>query len=90
MFEKIQKNYSALGMKVSSYCGAYKSYGWNKFRTAEKKCLSKITTNEQAQGILEYGIIIALVSLAVLTGIGGLKNAIQEKLAEATNKIKGQ
>lgn len=87
MLGKIQKKYSVLGMKISSFCGAYKAYGWNKFKNTEKVCLNKITTNEQAQGILEYGIIIALVSLAVLGGIGGLKNAILNQLSNATQKI---
>ena len=56
-----------------------------------KKTMQKadvhVRGEEKAQGIMEYGLILALVGLALLGGITGLKNSIQKQLQSATNSI---
>ena len=71
-------------------------YGYSCFQTAKtsllnhktrKMFISRITKNEKAQGILEYGLIIALVSLGVLVGVTKLKDTINAKLTSAGEEI---
>lgn len=52
-----------------------------------QKADAHVRGEEKAQGIMEYGLILALVGLALLGGITGLKNSIQKQLQGATNSI---
>jgi len=53
----------------------------------EKNARNHIKGDNKAQGILEYGLIIALVSIAVITAVTTLKNTIVERLNGAASTI---
>ena len=45
-------------------------------------------SNNKAQGIIEYGLLLAVVAVALIAIITQLKNKIQSKIQEAINGIK--
>lgn len=58
--------------------------------------LKKFFKDESGQGMVEYGLIIALVAVAVIvaisalgTNIGGIFNKTGNRLGEEANKISG-
>ena len=78
MFTKIQETWKSAATTTYTSVVAAKTY-----------MLNKITTDKKAQGIIEYGLILALVALGLVGTMGSMRNAISAKFAEAIAAIKG-
>ena len=46
-------------------------------------------TNEEGQGLTEYGLIIALIAVACVAALGTLSGGIQGTLEEITSSLGG-
>ena len=53
-----------------------------------KKAHAHVLSDNKAQGIIEYGLLLAVVAVALIAIITQLKNKIQSKIQEAINGIK--
>lgn len=49
--------------------------------------LQNVLRSEKGQGMVEYALIIALVAVALITALTGLKNGISGTFGNATNKL---
>ena len=49
--------------------------------------MKKFFMNEEGQGMVEYGLIIALVAVVVITAISLLGNGIRDKFTTVKNEI---
>ena len=49
--------------------------------------MKKFFMNEEGQGMVEYGLIIALIAVVVITAISLLGNGISNKFTTITNKL---
>ena len=49
--------------------------------------MKKFFMNEEGQGMVEYGLIIALVAVVVIGAITLLGNGIRDKFTTVTSKI---
>lgn len=83
MFKKIKNLYDEAGIRTYLGVKSAKDYAVD----FEKNARAHIKGDNKAQGILEYGLIIALVSIAVIGAVLTLKNTITEKLGKAANDI---
>jgi len=52
-----------------------------------KKMLSWLKNEESGQGMVEYGLIIALIAVAVITVLGFLSGSIQGVFSKATTEL---
>ncbi len=62
---------------------------YSTYITTKQRILSYVTEDKKAQGVIEYGLILALVALALVGSMDGMKNAISQKFAEAISVING-
>lgn len=83
MFNTIKDHYNEMCIGAYGYMSAIKQRGINFERNAREH----IKSGNKAQGILEYGLIIALVSVAVIFAVTKLKDQIVGKLEEASTTI---
>lgn len=83
MFKKIKGFYDEAGIRAYAGMKAAKCYAVNFERGAREH----IKGDNKAQGILEYGLIIALVSVGVIVAVMTLRNTIMERLSKASNDI---
>lgn len=51
------------------------------------KVLKALWADESGQGMVEYGLIIALVAIVVIAALGPLGNAIKSKLDSAKDSL---
>ena len=89
-WETMSKEYEEKAINLYSKGQVYALKARDYAINFEKQARGHVLGDKKAQGILEYGIIIAVVSLGVLSAVTGVKNAIVSKLSEATKQILGQ
>lgn len=80
----------SIGIKMASFSGSLKSNLRTRISHGIEKANMDIRKGNKAQGILEYGLIIALVSLAVLGAVQLLKNSVGTQLNKAATDIQNQ
>ncbi|WP_417449328.1 Flp family type IVb pilin [Kordiimonas sp.] len=51
------------------------------------KLLNKIRRNEEGATAIEYGLIAALVAIALITALGGLGGALGTKFGEIASSV---
>ena len=83
MFKKVKNLYNEAGIRAYTGMKMAQAYAVE----FEHSARNHVKTDNKAQGILEYGLIIALVSIAVIGAVLMLKNTIVEKLNGAANQI---
>ena len=49
--------------------------------------MKKFFMNEEGQGMVEYGLIIALVAVVVIAGIALLGNGVKNTFTNVSNKL---
>lgn len=52
-----------------------------------KKSMKWLASEESGQGMVEYGLIIALVSVAAIVALGLVGNQLRDMFNSLTNKI---
>jgi len=51
--------------------------------------LKRLWNDEEGQGMVEYGLIIALVSIVVILALTGMGTALKDKFTEIVTKLGG-
>ena len=80
-------NTKDFGIKMASLSGSLKANLKTRISQGLEKANTDMRKGNKAQGILEYGLIIALVSLAVLGAVQFLKNSVSNQLSNAASQI---
>ena len=52
-----------------------------------KKLLQRLWQEEEGQDLVEYALLLVLMSLAAIGSIGGLANAVNNTFSNAANKV---
>lgn len=52
--------------------------------------LRNLVWDEEGQGLVEYGLIIALVSVLLIVALGQLKEGIEGAFGDATSALNGE
>lgn len=52
-----------------------------------KNKLSELLREEEGQGMTEYGLIIALVAIAVIVALGSLSDGLNDIFGKATDTL---
>ena len=50
--------------------------------------LQNLAKNERGQDLVEYALLIALISLAVITGVKGVATAVNTVFSNVSNSLK--
>ena len=52
-------------------------------------CLKKFAADESGATAIEYGLIAALIALAIIAGAGQLGNSLDNKFKNVANRVNG-
>ena len=63
--------------------------GYTKAIAFKQSIITTITEDKKAQGVIEYGLLLALIALALVGIMGDMRDAIAAKFQEAISMIKG-
>jgi pilus assembly protein Flp/PilA len=51
------------------------------------KAIKRLWCEEEAQGMAEYGLILALIAIVVIVALGPLGEAIRDRFTDVTNSL---
>lgn len=77
-----------VGIKVLTKSIMIKNSLNNNIHTLNTKAKEHIMGEQKAQGIIEYGLLLAIVAVALIGVITQLKNKIEDKLKQSIDGIK--
>lgn len=77
-----------VGIKVLTKSIILKNSLNNNIHTLNTRAKGHIMGEQKAQGIIEYGLLLAIVAVALIGVITQLKNKIEDKLKQSIEGIK--